>query len=84
MQRLAGLMIALVSAGFIAYTWHTALSEGEFSVKGSLSFPAILVLGLGLFLFPNYKDERLARGEDISGLFASSMNYLFLTSHSSL
>jgi hypothetical protein len=102
MQRLAGLMIAFVSARFIAYTWHTALSEGQFSLRGSLSFPAFLVLGFGLFLFPGYKDERIARGEDISGLkgmalittrwwiilaiglLASSVNYLLLTSLSSI
>jgi hypothetical protein len=67
-QRLAGLVIAGISAGLIVYMWHTALIEGQFSVRGSISFPAFFVLGLGLIVFPSYKDERLARGEDISGL----------------
>jgi uncharacterized membrane protein len=68
MQRLAGLMIALISAGFIAWLWRTALLEGHFYVKASLLFPALFVLGLGMVLFPLYREERIARGEDISGL----------------
>ena len=31
-------------------------------------FPAVFVLGVALILFPGYKEERIARGEDISGL----------------
>jgi ABC-type Fe3+-siderophore transport system permease subunit len=63
-----GLVIALVSGGLLAYVWHTALTEGYFFVKGSLISPAGLVLGIALMIFPSYRDERLARGEDISKL----------------
>ncbi|MBZ5565049.1 MAG: hypothetical protein LAP13_21840 [Acidobacteriia bacterium] len=31
-------------------------------------FPAVFILGLGLIIFPGYREERLARGEDISRL----------------
>ncbi|MBZ5516123.1 MAG: hypothetical protein LAN62_15000 [Acidobacteriia bacterium] len=31
-------------------------------------FPAVFVLGLGIIAFPGYKEERIARGEDISRL----------------
>jgi hypothetical protein len=37
-------------------------------VKASMLMPAFTVLGLGLVIFPGYKEERIARGEDISGL----------------
>jgi hypothetical protein len=67
-QRIAGLVITLISAGFIVYTWRTALLEGQFSLRGSITFPAFLVLGVGMIIFPSYKAERLARGEDISQL----------------
>jgi ABC-type Fe3+-siderophore transport system permease subunit len=67
-QKFVGLMIALVSGGLLAYLWRTALTEGYFSVRGSLTFPAGLVLGIALVIFPSYRDERLARGEDISKL----------------
>ena len=67
-QKLAGLIIALVSGGLVAWIWRTALVEHYFSVKGSLAFPALLVLGIGMVFFPGYREERTARGEDVSGL----------------
>lgn len=48
------------------WTWWTAVFHGYFYVYASLIFPAFAVVGLGLLLFPDYKTERLARGEDIS------------------
>ncbi|MBO0860792.1 MAG: hypothetical protein J2P21_20365 [Chloracidobacterium sp.] len=33
-----------------------------------MAFPAFCVVGLGLILFPGYREERVARGEDISKL----------------
>jgi ABC-type Fe3+-siderophore transport system permease subunit len=66
-QQLGGLLIAVVGGGVTAWTWYTALAEGHFSRKASMLFPAFFVLGLGVIIFPGYKDERTARGEDISG-----------------
>ena len=67
-QRLGGVLIALLGGGGTFWTWRTALSEAHFSLKASLIFPAFLVLGLGLICFPGYREERLARGEDLTGV----------------
>lgn len=66
-QRLGGMLIAVLGAGLAAWTWHTARPEGQFSVKASLLAPAVFVVGLGLIVFPGYREERTARGEDLSG-----------------
>ncbi len=65
-QQLGGLLCALLSAGFTGWSWYTAFYEGYFYRKASMIFPAFFVLGLGMILFPGYKEERIARGEDIS------------------
>jgi len=65
-QQLGGLFIALTSSGVTAWTWRTALNEGYYYPKASMLFPAFCVVGLGLILFPGYKEERIARGEKIS------------------
>jgi ABC-type Fe3+-siderophore transport system permease subunit len=67
-QQLGGLFIALIGAGFTAWTWRTALNEGYYYLRTSIIFPAFCVIGAGLILFPGYKEERIARGEDISGM----------------
>jgi hypothetical protein len=66
-QQLGGLIVALISAGFVIWTWYTAFFEGYYYRKTSMIFPAMLVLGLGLIVFRGYKEERIARGENISG-----------------
>ena len=60
------LLIALLGAGFTGWSWYTAFYEGYFYRKASMTFPGFFVLGLGMILFPGYKEERIARGEDIS------------------
>jgi ABC-type Fe3+-siderophore transport system permease subunit len=67
-QQFGGLFIALIGAGFTAWTWRTALIEGYYYPKASMLFPAFCVVGLGVILFPGYREERVARGEDISGM----------------
>ncbi len=65
-QQLGGVLIALLGGGFTAWSWYTALNEGYFYRKASMLFPAFFILGVGLIIFPGYKEERIARGEDIS------------------
>ena len=31
-------------------------------------FPACIVFGLGIIIFPGYREERIARGEDVTRL----------------
>jgi len=65
-QQLGGLFLLVTGGGFIAWTWFTALTRGYLNVWASYVFPAFFIVGLGLILFPGYREERLARGEDIS------------------
>ncbi|HET7233017.1 MAG TPA: hypothetical protein VFJ16_23610 [Longimicrobium sp.] len=67
-QRLGGVFIALLSAGFVAWTWYTALTRGYYYRKAAWIFPAFLVIGLALVAIPGYREERIARGEDVSRL----------------
>ena len=67
-QALGGIIMALAGAGFTGWMWYTALYHGYFYIKSSFLFPAFFVIGMGLILFPGYKEERIARGEDISRL----------------
>ena len=67
-QQVGGLFMALLGAGFTGWSWYTALYEGYFYRKASMLFPAFFVVGLGIIIFPGYKEERIAPGEDISRL----------------
>jgi len=72
-QQLGGVFIALIGIGFTLWEWQTALNAGYYYFKASIIFPSFTVIGLGLILFPGYKEERLARGEDISSLSGSQL-----------
>jgi ABC-type Fe3+-siderophore transport system permease subunit len=67
-QRLGGAFIALLSGAFVAWSWYTALTRGYYYRKAALIFPAFLVIGVALLLIPGYREERIARGEDVSRL----------------
>lgn len=67
-QRFGGAVIAVLGIAGTIWIWNSALDEGKFSFKGSMLMPGAFILGIGMILFPNYKDERVARGEDISKL----------------
>ena len=67
--RLAGGVFIAVCGLFVTWvTWSQAVTQREFNFKGALVGPAFAVLGLGVALLPGYRQERLARGEDISRL----------------
>jgi DNA-binding transcriptional LysR family regulator len=54
---------------FLAWlAWSQATTDRAFSLKAALIGPAFVALGLGVALLPGYREERLARGEDISRL----------------
>ena len=72
-QQMGGFLFLLVGGGFTAWTWYTALTEGHYYLHASILFPAVGVLGVGMLLFPGYKEERLARGEDISELSGAQL-----------
>ena len=67
-QQLGGLFFVLLGGGFWAWGWYTAINKGYYGRNASMLFPAVFFLGIGLLAFPGYKEERIARGEDIAGL----------------
>lgn len=72
-QQLGGVFIALLCGGATVWTWTSAQREGSFSLKAAMIFPVFFVMGVGMVLFPTYREERLARGEDISGLQGAAL-----------
>ena len=72
-QRIGGLLIGLFSASFLVWLWHDALATRTFSPPAVMLFGAFTVVGLALMLIPGYREERLARGEDISGLVGNRL-----------
>ena len=58
----------VLGGAFTAWGWYTAMTQDYYYPMASVIFPTFCVIGLGLILFPGYKEERLARGEDISAL----------------
>jgi ABC-type Fe3+-siderophore transport system permease subunit len=67
-QQLFGLFLLLLGAVFTAWCWYTALYCGYYYPKASMLFPAFAVVGMGIILFPGYREERIARGEDVTRL----------------
>jgi hypothetical protein len=67
-QQLGGCLISLLGAAGTIYAWYVALHERLLFEKATATFPAFFVAGVAVILFPGYKEERMARGEDISGL----------------
>ncbi len=72
-QRLGGAIIAAIGGGGTRWLWRVARSEGYVHLKASVLLPAFLVLGLAMVAIPGYKEERLARGEDLSRLSGTQL-----------
>ena len=68
LRRLAGLGIALGGGCITWLVWRQATHDAQFSLYGAMAGPAFAMLGLGLILFPGYREERLRRGEEIGQL----------------
>ena len=56
-QRLVGVLMLAVAAGFTAWVWYTALTEGYYYPKVATIFPIFGVVGLGMALFPIDEDK---------------------------
>lgn len=67
-QRIGGVLMAALGLGSTSWGWYTALWKGYFYPKAALLMPVFFVLGTSLIVFPGYREERLARGEDVSAL----------------
>jgi len=67
-RRIGGAFIVLVSLLGMWASWSQVMEHGNFKIAFTIALPAFLAVGVGLLLFPGYREERLARGEDISKL----------------
>ncbi|HEX8431664.1 MAG TPA: hypothetical protein VF625_10260 [Longimicrobium sp.] len=68
MQRVGGVLILAAGVVMAWIAWTQASRDAHFSFRGAFAGPAFAVLGLGLIFFPGYREERIARGEDITGM----------------
>jgi hypothetical protein len=73
-EQLAGLVIVILGLVVTYGVWDLA-SRGESYFVISLAAPAFVVLGLGLVLFPSYRLERIAKGEEVD----DSYNFKMIT-----
>jgi hypothetical protein len=67
-QQVGGLLMALQGAGSTGWISHAASHQGYFYPQASMCFLAVFALRLGIVAFPGRKEERIARGENISRL----------------
>jgi len=67
-EKFGGLFIASMGAALTIWNWSLVINKGYFYMKASIIGPFFFVLGLALILFPGYRQERIARGEDITNL----------------
>ena len=72
-QRIAGALIFAGCAAFTGWSWYTFLTKGYCYEKAAVIFPAFALIGLALVIFPGYREERAARGEDISCMTGLSL-----------
>jgi len=61
------LLIAVLASALTAWGWHTALQHGYYH-RATAVGPPFFIVGVALILFPGYREERIARGEDITNL----------------
>ena len=68
MQRIGGLLIAILSGAGLVWIWYTVVTEFVYYPRFAMIAPAFMIVGLGLLIFGGYREEREKRGEDISKL----------------
>lgn len=66
-QKLGGLLFVLLGVGGTYDAWNAAINGGSTGLVMMFS-PCFIVFGIAIFFLRPYKEERLARGEDISNL----------------
>lgn len=67
-QQLGGAVMALASSWLSIRLWDGPSPNHPLYLKGAVLFPAFTVIGVALILCPGYREERIARGEDISAI----------------
>jgi hypothetical protein len=68
MERLGGIVIAVMGMLLTVWNWHLALSEGRFYEHAAIFGPVLTIMGLGLVIFPGYRTKRQACSENLDRL----------------
>ena len=75
-QRTGGVLLTIIGFVGIGIRWSAILSgqvpAGQ-AGRNDVLFPAVVVLGLALLCIPGYREERLARGEDLQDIKGSRL-----------
>jgi len=66
-QRAGGVLMAGIGLAGVWLRWSGMLATGH-AGRYDVLFPFFVVLGLALLCVPGYREERLARGEDLQNL----------------
>ena len=67
-RLIGGPVLIALGLGLVWLTEDMAVHAGRVPIRGGAFGPAGIVLGLAMLVMPGYREERIARGEDISGL----------------
>lgn len=67
-SRLGGFLIFLIAVGLTAIPWYEVFHYRYYHRYSAISGPAFIIIGLAMIILPTYREERIARGEDISKL----------------
>ena len=51
-QRTVGLILFILGIAVTIWTWKSGVNQNYISINASMLFPALMVMGLGLLLFP--------------------------------
>ena len=51
-QRILGLLLFIVGIAFTAWIWSRGINQNYIYINASMLFPAFMIMGLGLILFP--------------------------------
>ena len=51
-QRIFGLLLFILGTAFTAWIWSRGINQNYIYINASMLFPAFIIMGLGLILFP--------------------------------
>jgi hypothetical protein len=73
-RLIGGMLCVLIGTGVTGFQWYLTLHHSRFFIDGeTVPSPLFVILGLGLILFPSSKEERITRGQDVSGMSGTQL-----------
>jgi hypothetical protein len=65
-QSIGGVTLFFLGLGLTIMNWSFWFNDGSFYPKAALAGPAFAILGLALVAMPGYREERLAKGQNLA------------------